>query len=157
MNTIEQQVNMFKKMYGKNISMITIKFYNTKRRNAKCLKRFLIFKDTITLEYIHETIRALAHNKYKFYSIDIFYSNQNYINGEKTTDTPISFYSGYHINKIYSIETVINDIVGACCFINHDSANYLAGIHHNTITRQLINYYYHNDLYYKGGLNENEQ
>lgn len=157
MNTIEKQTNMFKKMYGKNVSMITIRFYNTKRHNAKCLKRFHIFNDTATLDYVQEIIGALAHNKYKFYSIDISYSNQNYINGEKTIDTPIMFYSGYHINKIYDIETVINNIVGACCFINHDSANCLAGIHHNIIIRQLINYYYHSDLYYNGGLNNNEK
>ena len=157
MNTIEKQTNMFKKMYGKNVSMITIRFYNTKRRNAKCLKRFCIFEDTATLNYIHEIIGALAYNKYKFYSIDILYTNQNYINGKKTTDNPITFYSGYHINKIYDIESVINHIVGACCFINHDSANHLAGVHHNITIRQLINYYYHNDLYYNGGLNNNEE
>lgn len=157
MNTIEKQTNMFKKMYGKNVSMITIRFYNTKRRNAKCLKRFCIFEDTATLDYIQEITRALAYNKYRFYSIDISYTNQNYINGEKTTDSPIIFYSGYHINKIYDIESVINHIVGACCFINHDSANHLAGVHHNIITRQLINYYYHNDLYYNGGLDNDEK
>lgn len=151
MNTIEKQDNLFKKMYGKNVSMITIKFYNTKRRNAKCLKHFYIFNDTATLDYVQEIIGALAHNKYKFYSIDISYTNQNYINGKKTTDSPIRFYSGYHINKIYDIETIINNIVGACCFINHDSANYLAGVHHNIIIRQLINYYYN------GGLSNNEK
>ena len=157
MNTIEKQTNMFKKMYGKNVSMITIRFYNTKRRNAKCLKRSCIFEDTATLDYIHEIIGALAYNKYKFYSIEISYTNQNYINGKKTTDSPISFYSGYHINKIYDIESVINNIVGACCFINHDAVNHLAGIHHNITIRQLINYYYHNNLYYNGGLNNNEK
>lgn len=151
MNTIEKQDNLFKKMYGKNVSMVTIRFYNTKRRNAKCLKHFYIFNDTTTLDYVQEIIGALAHNKYKFYSIDISYTNQNYINGKKTTDSPIRFYSGYHINKIYDIETIINNIVGACCFINHDSANYLAGVHHNIIIRQLINYYYN------GGLSNNEK
>ena len=157
MNTIEKQANMFKKMYGKNVSMVTIRFYNTKRRNAKCLKRFMVFQDTATMDYVQEIIRALAYNKYKFYSIDISYTNQNYINGNKTTDSPISFYSGYHINKIYDIESVINNIVGACCFINHDAVNYLAGVHHNTIIRQLINYYYNNNLYYNGGLSNDEK
>lgn len=122
--------------------MITIRFYNNDRKNSKVLKTYnFTYNEYTELNYIYTVLSYIIQFRPKYYTIELFKSYKSLYNGYEYTFN--SFGYRQYI-KIYDIESVINVLVGYAFEDIGKATLELSKIHYQTITRDLINKYYHN-------------
>ena len=120
--------------------MITIRFYNSERKNAKDLRTFQFhFNEYNTLNYLYPVLSYLVQFKPKYYTIQLCKGHR--VNGNVRT---YYFYSGGYRQyiKLDDINSFIDTLIAYAFEAMSQATSDLAGARNNSIIRQLINEYY---------------